>query len=570
MFYFIEPTNTNLSMYERWQRLSSQSETFLGDMVDKCYRLVAKEGQTVLIPTGWIHAVLTTKDSLVFGGNFLHSLNIQLQLKVFEIEERVRTPKKFKFPSFEAVNWLAAQKLKNDLGDLNSDSTLCPSHLLSGIKALSQTLRSWLPALAEKPCPPSIDPHKLVRELGRELRLAEKVTLKYNPPKPARESTRKKQKRGLDEDFIDISRGNAFLFLGGRVSKKKPAASADKKDSKVTKDSKEPNKKTAKQEAKIKSPPVKTTKGKKASNTPVKSKQEKAPASPSKSAKKTSPAKAKVKTKTKKSPPAKVTKSKAKTKAGKKKDNAPPAIKIVPKKRKILDDNDVENSSKPLKKRKKAAVDVPALKVKPLAEPPPLKLKLPTRPVPMSSINPVQAYDLTNRDAVRQLLNTHKQTMKQLDSELGDALAGFGGEEEDEEEVEDLVIDENPIRRQKFVIPDDPEDVPIKLKLLLGGRRPSPSPPKNKKKQPLKAVIKQRPRSKAMEDMNMTKVHQDDEYIYPSLELSDDEMDVGPNVDATAGKDDTAWTPKVRVGRPGLKVDRSNRERNSKKVAAVE
>ena len=44
-------------------------------------RCVVQEGQTLFIPTGWIHAVLTTEDSLVFGGNFLHSLNIQLQLK---------------------------------------------------------------------------------------------------------------------------------------------------------------------------------------------------------------------------------------------------------------------------------------------------------------------------------------------------------------------------------------------------------------------------------------------------------------------------------------------------------
>ena len=56
-------------------------ETFLGDMVDKCYKIAVTEGQTLFIPTGWIHAVLTTEDSLVFGGNFLHSLNIQLQLK---------------------------------------------------------------------------------------------------------------------------------------------------------------------------------------------------------------------------------------------------------------------------------------------------------------------------------------------------------------------------------------------------------------------------------------------------------------------------------------------------------
>ena len=30
---------------------------------------------------GWIHAVLTPKDSLVFGGNFLHMFGIELQTR---------------------------------------------------------------------------------------------------------------------------------------------------------------------------------------------------------------------------------------------------------------------------------------------------------------------------------------------------------------------------------------------------------------------------------------------------------------------------------------------------------
>ena len=72
--------------------------------------------------------------------------------RVYDIEERIKTPRKFRFPQFEPVNWLAAQKLKNDLSDLNSDSTLCPSHLLSGIKALLQALKLWLPDLETKVC----------------------------------------------------------------------------------------------------------------------------------------------------------------------------------------------------------------------------------------------------------------------------------------------------------------------------------------------------------------------------------------------------------------------------------
>ncbi len=41
IFYFIQPSATNLSLYERWLQLSSQSETFLGDMVDRCYRWIS-------------------------------------------------------------------------------------------------------------------------------------------------------------------------------------------------------------------------------------------------------------------------------------------------------------------------------------------------------------------------------------------------------------------------------------------------------------------------------------------------------------------------------------------------
>ena len=37
---------------------------------------------------GWIHAVYTPKDSLVFGGNFLHNFNMVNQLRVSGVEDR--------------------------------------------------------------------------------------------------------------------------------------------------------------------------------------------------------------------------------------------------------------------------------------------------------------------------------------------------------------------------------------------------------------------------------------------------------------------------------------------------
>ena len=99
--------------------------------------------------------------------------------RVYDIEERIKTPKKFRFPTFEAVNWLAAQKLQSDLSDLNSDSTLCPAHLLGGIKSLVTTLKAWL--AEQRPCEVfngMVDPAKLVRELSKEVRLAERIQVR--------------------------------------------------------------------------------------------------------------------------------------------------------------------------------------------------------------------------------------------------------------------------------------------------------------------------------------------------------------------------------------------------------
>lgn len=97
----------------------------------------------MLIPTGWIHAVLTPFDSIVFGGNFLHSLNIPMQLHIYEIEKKVKTAEKFRYPRFETINWFAAKKLLQQINQLNVEERRCPDSLLVGLKALLSSLKHW-------------------------------------------------------------------------------------------------------------------------------------------------------------------------------------------------------------------------------------------------------------------------------------------------------------------------------------------------------------------------------------------------------------------------------------------
>ncbi len=58
VFYFIKPSPANLAAYERWSGTEMQSTTWLGDMADTVYKVELTQGNTMLIPTGWIHAVV--------------------------------------------------------------------------------------------------------------------------------------------------------------------------------------------------------------------------------------------------------------------------------------------------------------------------------------------------------------------------------------------------------------------------------------------------------------------------------------------------------------------------------
>ena len=75
-FFFVRPTPANLAAYEKWSGSEMQTSTWLGDLVDAVYKVELKAGNTMIIPTGWIHSVYTPKDTIVFGGNFLHSYNV--------------------------------------------------------------------------------------------------------------------------------------------------------------------------------------------------------------------------------------------------------------------------------------------------------------------------------------------------------------------------------------------------------------------------------------------------------------------------------------------------------------
>lgn len=113
-FFFIPPTSKNLKKYEEWCCNKAMNSIWLPDLTKECYRVDLSPGDTMLIPSGWIHSVWTPEDSLVIGGNFLTRLHYSMQLRVVEIERACKVPTKYRYPFFQKVMWYAMIKYLED------------------------------------------------------------------------------------------------------------------------------------------------------------------------------------------------------------------------------------------------------------------------------------------------------------------------------------------------------------------------------------------------------------------------------------------------------------------------
>uniref|UniRef100_A0A671MR49 Lysine-specific demethylase 2A-like n=1 Tax=Sinocyclocheilus anshuiensis TaxID=1608454 RepID=A0A671MR49_9TELE len=164
VFWLIPPTPQNLELYENWVLSGKQGDIFLGDKATMCQRIELKQGYTFMIPSGWIHAVYTPMDTLVFGGNFLHSFNIPMQLYIYNIEDRTRVPTKFRYPFYFEMCWYVLERY---LYCLTNTSHLTPEfqkHSL-GIGQEEETVKEEPEEEAASPARPGVKVHLTPLEL---------------------------------------------------------------------------------------------------------------------------------------------------------------------------------------------------------------------------------------------------------------------------------------------------------------------------------------------------------------------------------------------------------------------
>ena len=63
----------------------------------------------------------TFLDSLVFGGNCLHSFSTEMQTKIFKMERKIETEEKYRLNGFTKLHWYAAQSLRKELKKANQN-----------------------------------------------------------------------------------------------------------------------------------------------------------------------------------------------------------------------------------------------------------------------------------------------------------------------------------------------------------------------------------------------------------------------------------------------------------------
>ncbi|XP_031423477.1 lysine-specific demethylase phf2 isoform X3 [Clupea harengus] len=180
IFFLIKPTSANLSLYERWRSSSNHSEMFFADQVDKCYKCTLKQGQTLFIPSGWINAILTPVDCLAFSGHFVHNLSVEMQMRAYEVEKRLKVASLTPFSNYETACWYVGRHFLERFKGLHKTNKQPAPYLVHGAKIINGAFRSWTKKQAllehEDELPENMKPTQLIKDLAKEIRICENAT----------------------------------------------------------------------------------------------------------------------------------------------------------------------------------------------------------------------------------------------------------------------------------------------------------------------------------------------------------------------------------------------------------
>ena len=107
-FLLIAPGNKTYEKFRAWMDSPSKSTTFLPLLMNEeecCYQYELCPGETLILPSGWLHAVYTPEKSVAVGGNFLQCASISRQIQVNQQENMMGDDLIHQFPGFRLIHW---------------------------------------------------------------------------------------------------------------------------------------------------------------------------------------------------------------------------------------------------------------------------------------------------------------------------------------------------------------------------------------------------------------------------------------------------------------------------------
>uniref|UniRef100_A0A0K0EX85 JmjC domain-containing protein n=1 Tax=Strongyloides venezuelensis TaxID=75913 RepID=A0A0K0EX85_STRVS len=105
IWWLIPPTPYNVRLYEQHLKDHSSCRQNIIELAEQCCRITLTEGQSLLVPSGWMHAVLTLEDSLMIGCSFLTLYGMDVSFKIVESENRQRMIDDYKYPYYYQIIW---------------------------------------------------------------------------------------------------------------------------------------------------------------------------------------------------------------------------------------------------------------------------------------------------------------------------------------------------------------------------------------------------------------------------------------------------------------------------------
>lgn len=285
IFYFIEPSPENLKIYSEWATSTSgggrskqaerkakaaKKSAFLPDLIHAAggsvYEVVIQQGQTLLIPSGWIHAVYTPHDSLVFGGNFIHRHSLEMQLTIYRLEKQMKVGKEYRFPNYQRLLWYVGRDFLEECDKYTKNATptspaatngegggqmqdsmpvldaeakmaqrrtqkLCtkyPLHILRGYCALGKELQRWAGSKNKQHSdqyPPGMDVVVVANQLSQMMGecityLDNKKSEKIRKEKHLQDREKKKEERALAKAQAEAKRAERQIAKAQAVAKK--------------------------------------------------------------------------------------------------------------------------------------------------------------------------------------------------------------------------------------------------------------------------------------------------------------------------------------------------------------